>query len=83
MIILEEYFWPIVYGPWTHFENFEKIHPFKPEDNIWYMGLWTKCGVTDETVRIGRNPNSISVLVQHISNDCKRLYSCQHSELEL
>ena len=33
------------------------------------MGLWTKCGVTDETVRIGRNPNSISVLVQHFSND--------------
>merc|ERR1712131_80310 len=29
-----------------------KIHPFKPEDNIWYMGLWTKCGVTDETLQL-------------------------------
>jgi len=33
-------------------KNFLKIHPFKPEDNIWYMGLWTKCGVTDETLQL-------------------------------
>jgi len=28
------------------------IHPFKPEDHIWYMGLWSKCGVTDETLKL-------------------------------
>ena len=23
------------------------IRPFKPENNIWYMGLWKKCGLSD------------------------------------
>ena len=23
------------------------IRPFKPEHNIWYMGLWKKCGLSD------------------------------------
>ena len=22
------------------------IRPFKPEHNIWYMGLWKKCGLS-------------------------------------
>ena len=45
------------------------IRPFKPEHNIWYMGLWKKCGLSGIMLEKYVKENGISAVLVRLIVD--------------